>query len=302
MTVGRGIRTQILTGCLAALGAGLHPSAVSAQASRIEAIVSERRLEYQAAVDDYQSALAARAAAESRFSRLTQDIAEARAADDQDRRNQALSDAQRLTVSMLALDQRVEETAGAVRTTRASLLDALDAHLDLLAEQISFAPSARDSTELGAIYRDVRNQFAAVERDGRGAMALVPILMPEVTADARDGPLELRVKAELLDKRASQADSLITDLDAEVAELGRRAQRDRGLRELMTGLDRFGDITVPVGGARTATEGAEQELLTGEQLEERLEALRLLRARYESYRDEARRRARDFRRLAGDVS
>ena len=42
-------------------------------------------------------------------------------------------------------------------------------------------------------------------------------------------------------------------------------------------------------------------LLTADQLEERLASLQLLRDRYVTYRDEARRRAADFLRLAGDV-
>jgi len=59
---------------------------------------------------------------------------------------------------------------------------------------------------------------------------------------------------------------------------------------------------VPVGAAGGNSDSTDEALLTAEQLEERLESLRLLIARYESYRDEARRRATQFRELAGDVS
>ena len=300
MNARQGFVTLFLAGSLVALGTGVRPEPLEGQASQITAIEAERRLEYRAATDAYESALAARAVAESRFSRHTQEISVARGAGDEVRRDQALGEVQRLSIEILTLDQRVEETADALRKARSALLDVLDAHLDLLFEQVAFAQTAADSTDVIVIYRDVLNRQAEVEADERGEMVLVPVVMPEVTAAPRDGPLELRLKAELLDRKAEQADSMIVELGQEVTELERRAQRDRGLQVLMNGIDRFGDADVPVGAAGTNAEST--DAVTAEELEERLQSLHLLIARYETYRDEARRRARQFLELAGDIA
>jgi len=270
------------------------------QGTRVESLETERRLDYQSATDAYEGALAARAAAETRFSRLAQDIDDARARGDDERRNQALAEAQRLTNTLLSLDQRVAETATQVERARARYLTILDVRLDLLAEQISFATTQTDSIQLGALYRDLRTRFAEVENDSRGAVALVPVVMPEISREPRDGPLELRVKAELLEKRAEQADSVIVYLDAELVDLERRAARERSVRELVRSVDRFGDTDVPVGPPRSGDEAQSDGVESAP--EDRIESMRLLRTVYEERRDEARRRAAEFRRLAGGDS
>ena len=200
MNARRQLSRILLAGSLVALGAGVQPSVAAGQASQIASIEAERRLDYQAAADAYESALAARAAAQSRFSRLTEEIAAARRAGDEDRRDRALAEVQSISVEMLSLDQRVEETAETLGLARASFLDALDAHLELLDTQIALALTAADSTDLVAMYRNVRTELGEIETDSRGELRLVPVVMPEVTAEPRDGPLELSLKAELLEE------------------------------------------------------------------------------------------------------
>src|SRR5690606_16616509 len=62
-----------------------------------------------------------------------------------------------------------------------------------------------------------------------------------------DGALELGAKAELLERRAAAADSLITDLDERIARLQAQLRRERSAEHFLAGVDRFDDTRVPVG-------------------------------------------------------
>lgn len=281
---------------LTPLATPLHGSAQ--EPTRIAALENERRLEYQAAADAYESALGARAAAEVRFARVTQELEDARTLGDDVRRNDALAQAQRLTSELLALDSRVAATNTSLEEAREGYLEILDIRLDFLAERIEFAGTAQDSTQLGAMYLDLSNRFAEVDSDERGAVTLVAMVIPEITATPRDGPRELRAKADLLERRAQQADSLIMYIDTELVDLERRARRDRGMQALQRGVERFDDARVPVQPPSPAEDDAQAQDAT-ETPEQRVESLSQLREFYVRRRQEALRRANEFRALAG---
>jgi len=280
----------ILVGLVAAqIGAAQVPI-------RVAALENERRLEYRAAEDAYESALGGRAAAEARFARVTQELEDARRAGDDQRLNDALAEVQRNASELLGFDSRVAETAATLEVERGRYLEILDIQLDFLAEDIEFASTAADSAQLGAMYVDLRNRFTEVEIDERGRVTMVALVMPEISATPRDGPRALRAKADLLALRAQQADSLIAYIDRELVDLERRARRDRAMQTLQRGVERFDDTRVPVRPATQADDGTQPVAETPEQ---RVESLRTLREVYVERRDRALSRADEFRVLAG---
>lgn len=273
------------------------PALLGAQeATRVSALETERLLQFEEAQSLYDGALAARAAAEARFQRIAQELEDARNADDEERRNAALAQAQLLTNDMLALDARVAETGTALEDARGRYLEILDIQLDFLVQGIEFASTAADSAQLGALYRERSARFTEVERGRRSTVELAAVVMPEITATPRDGPRELRVKADLLERRAEQADSTIAYIDLELVDLERRARRDRGMQALQRGVERFDDTRVPVQPRSQADDGAQQ---IAETPEERMDSLRRLRAYFVDRRAEAIRRAQEFRDMAG---
>lgn len=278
------------------IGLATPTDASSQEAIRVAALETERRLEYEAAASAYEGALAGRAAAEARFARITQELEDAGTSADDQRRNEALAQAQRLASELFGLDSRVAETQSGLQESRARYLQILDIQLDFLAERIEFASTSADSTELGAMYRDLRTRFVEVERDDRGAVALVAMVMPEITATPRDGPRQLRAKADLLELRAQQADSAIAFIDAQLVDLERRAQRDRGMNALQRGIERFDDNRVPVQPSSQGEDGTPAAVQTPEQ---RVASLRRLRDIYVERRLVALQRAAEFRALAG---
>lgn len=273
------------------------PAFLGAQeATRVAALETERLLQFEEAQSLYDGALAARAAAEARFQRIAQELEDARNDGDDERRNAALAQAQLLTNDMLALDARVAETGTALEVARGRYLEILDIQLDFLVQGIEFASSAADSAQLGALYRERSARFTEVERGRRSSVELAAVVMPEITATPRDGPRELRVKADLLERRAEQADSTIAFIDLELVDLERRARRDRGMQALQRGVERFDDTRVPVQPRSQADDGAQQITETPE---ERMDSLRRLRAYFVDRRAEAIRRAQEFRDMAG---
>ncbi len=284
-----------ILGLTALMGLATPAEVASQEAIRVAALETERRLEYEASASAYEGALAGRAAAEARFARITQELEDAGTLSDEQRRNEALAQAQRLASELFGLDSRVAETGASLQDARGRYLEILDIQLDFLAERIEFAGTAADSTELGALYRDLRTRFVEVGRDNRGAVTLVATVMPEITASPRDGPRELRAKADLLERRAQQADSAIAYIDSELVDLERRAQRDRGMNALQRGIERFDDNRVPV---QPSSQG-EDANPANETPEQRVASLRLLRDVYVERRLVALQRAAEFRALAG---
>jgi hypothetical protein len=266
----------------------------------IEAAQQERELEYQARLRAFEAAQAAHAALQSRFDRWSEELEQARVDGDTDRRNQALAELQRLSTDLGSADRRVEETADAMEAARTAYMGLLDARLDILAQQIQFEPDADERAALFALYQDLTNRFDELDAARANGSGVIPVVLPNIRAQPTDGPVELRVKAELLEQHAIRFDTLIATIALEVEDLEKRSRRDRLTRGFLAGIDRFGDANLPVSASRGsgASEDAGSGPEGGDSLEDRLEGLRLLMDRYGTQRQEAMSRAESLRELA----
>jgi hypothetical protein len=283
-----------------AVGVSLAMPGHAQEATGIEAAQQERELDYQAKLRAFEAAQAARAALQSRFDRLSEALGQARIDGDDDRRDQALAELQRLSTDLGSADRRVEETADAVEAARTAYMGLLDARLDILAQQIEYEPDADERAALFALYQDLSNRFDELDAVGANGLGVIPVVLPNIRAQPTDGPVELRVKADLLERHAIMFDTLIATIDVEVEDLEKRSRRDRLTRGFLAGIDRFGDANLPIAASRTAEaseagSGPEGGELT---LEERLESLQLLMDRYRAQRSEAASRAEALRVLA----
>ncbi|MBI4538519.1 MAG: hypothetical protein HY704_03285 [Gemmatimonadetes bacterium] len=309
------VRVSRAVAAVALLAAVAMPGSAGAQ---VEALVAQRELEYRAARTAYEAAMAAGEAAQARAERATVEIDEARASGDDGRLQRAYAVAQQRWTEVSTLDRRVADTGEQLRRARRGLKDALEQSLDRLAGQVRAAPDAEERGALLALIRDRSNRLREIEAElsqSQGDAARFAAV-PEITFDPRDGPAELRAKAELLLRRAAQADSAIAAVDREIGELEKRQQRERALRNFMSSIDRFDEGAVPIGragrdagerdreaaarsegGAQADSTAARSELSLGE----RIEQLRTLRGRVEQYREGVRVKAEIFRRRAAGL-
>ncbi len=285
-------------------------------AQQLSEIVAERELEFRSAESAHESAVDARSAAERRFSRALQEIEAARESDDERRMEAAYARAQQQAVELQSLEQRVRQTAQRLDEARESLLDVLDRRLESLVSELGATPDPGRQEEIAALIRNLRTRVEEVERAGEFTEEVRLAALPEVTFDPRDGPVELRWKAELLQRRASQYEERIAEIDEQIGELRRRQRRDRNLQDLLAGIERFDDNQMPVGppretrdpetgsvdpdeseaGDTTAASGGEMTL------EERIESLQVLRERIETHREQVLIQARQFRERAQEIS
>lgn len=286
---------------------------------QVEALLTQRELEYRAASSAYEAAVAARQAAQARAERATVEIDEARASGDANRLERLYAVATARWTEVTNEDRRVAETRERLRRARRALRDALEASLDLLAGQARSTTSARERDELLALIRDRNNRLREIEAElAQGEDDVTRfIAMPEITFDPRDGPAELRIKADLLARRAAQADSVIAVIDREIADLQKRQRRERALRDFMSGIERFDESAVPVGRAgRDAADRAGRDAADHGRgdaaadslgkpaplsVDEQITQLRTLRRKVEEYGAAARTKAEIFRQRAAGV-
>ena len=275
--------------------------------------LQEIELEYQAALRTFEAAVAAREAANSRFNRAANVFSEAKASGNTERTNAAFSDFLRASEELQRLDSRVEETRERMRAAGESLLLALDRRREeLLAQTDSLEPSRRaERRELAFLLLDLTNRVREVESAVTEADDSSLPGLPEVPVDERDGPEELRIKAQFLETRAEQYDSLLTDIDRRIEGLQSRQRTDRRVREFVAGLERFDDLRLPVvaqgrrgdppagGGEEPSPEVADSTGLAPREvtLEDRIESLLNLKDRLETYRNAALSRAGVLREL-----
>ena len=205
---------------------------------------------------------------------------------DGQRQDAALTRAFDLARELDRLERRVAERWAVLGTARAAYVEALDDRIDRLAAQLSSARSAAERARLTALIRDAANEQADVEADVEGpALRAELVYYPSIQFDPRDTPETLRGKAQLLRSKAEQADSSVAQIDREIDRIDRQLRRSRNVESLVTGVERFGDVQVPVGApnrriapgevrARPDSAGVARPEVTSEQ---RLQELRLLR-------------------------
>jgi hypothetical protein len=262
--------------------------------------VVQRRLEFRQARADYDAALAAFSVVEQQWSAALEEVNRARRSGDEDALESAFAAAQDRAGPLRGQEQRVEEARGTLDARRQVLVQVITLRLEQLVAQMDAAASRQQRTELDLLFRDAQNELRALEAEAEDTFRLEPVVLPEVTFDPRDGPDDLRSKAQLLERQAADIDTLLLDTDRRMEALDSRLRIERQRGDLLAGVERFDDTRVPVvvgapgGGAVPAdSAGVGTRPLT---LEERIEELRVYRTQMEAYRDQLLIKAETFRR------
>ena len=281
-----------------ALASGVAVPELSAQATG--SVLAERRLEYRAARDAWEAARSAFSVVERQFSAALEQVGRARRSGDDDALEDAFALAQDRSVPYRAQEARVEDARDRLDEARQALINVITVRLGELLAQLDEASSAAARAQLDARWQDLRNEQQELEaEDGDDDLQVMPVILPEITFDPRDGPEELEAKAQILERLAAVADTVVGNLDQERETLTTRLRIERQRQDFLAGTDRFDDIRVPVvtnpgSGERPAAADSTMASrpLT---LEERLEALERYREQLVSYRDQLLIRARQFR-------
>lgn len=303
-----GRRARLLTGIGfgLVLAVGLVPAPASAQTT--EALLVQRRLEYRNARNQWESARSAAAVLEAEFASALEAAERARRAGDEEARERALANVQARSGPVASQSQRVEEALGRLNAARDALIRVITVRMEQLVTAMNSASSVQARSRLDVLFRDLDNELQGLEDEAGDEMRFRPVVMPEVTFDPRDGPEDLRAKAELLERRAAQADSSIVDVDADIDDLTDRLRNERRRADFMAGTDRFDDTRLPVvGGSRPgdAPAAPRDSTATGRRpasLEDRIADLRRVREQLESYRDQLLVQARLFRQAIGFIT
>ena len=248
--------------------------------------VVNRQLAYNAARSQHQAAFDAWRVVEKQWNDAIEDHAQARRAGDVARQEGALTRALDLARELDRLERRVTELGGTLEDARVALLAALDDRLERLGAQLALARTPADRARVAAIVRDTENQQAQAEAErDRPAVRIELVYHPSIQFDPRDTPETLGAKAQMLRSKAEQADTSIAQIDRQIQRIERQLRLSRNAQSLVTGVERFGDVQVPVGApnrrgspgdvrARPDSSGVARPEVTPEQ---RLQELRLLR-------------------------
>lgn len=281
------------------------PSSGAGQST--EAILGERRLEYQAARAAYEAARRALSVVESQFSAALDEVGRARRAGDEGALEDAFALARDRSLPYGQQQTRVNEVRDSLDSARRALIDVLTVRLQELIAQIDVAASAAQRAELNVLLTDLDNELTTLESEEGDTFQLEPVVSPAITFDPRDGPDDLRAKAELLERQAAVTDTVIADTERQIETLNGRLRTERQLRDFMAGADRFDDTRVPVVAgpptegrvpAADSTRGGAPALT----LDERIEMLREYRDELQAYRDQLLIRADQFRRRIGSLA
>ena len=166
--------------------------------------------------------------------------------------------------------------------------------LDELYEDYLQAPDARRRDLIGRRIAVLNDEADKLERPVE--IDFDPF--PEINIDPGDTRDEIRAKADLLEQSARRSGLLLLDIDAQIELLEQRQRHARMVRDFGADLSRFGDLRVPVGRPDATSDNAE-DLISGEELSQRLEELRQSREFLIERRDVAMARAEEFRRRIG---
>ena len=270
--------------------------------------VVDRELAYRSARSQYQAALDAWGVVEKKWNDAVEEHAQARRAGDDPRKNTALVSALDLAQELDRLERRVTDQRAELDGARAGLLSALDNRIEGLTAQLGAPLPTPERARLTASLRDLENQQEDLEAEAQGPAVRVELVYyPSIQFDPRDTPQTLGYKAQLLMSKAEQSDSAMAHIDREIERLDRQLRRSRNVQSLVTGVERFGDIQVPVGAPnrRTSPEGvrarpdstgvARPEVTPQQQIQE----LRLLRIQVQAAKEQFLERAAVFVRRVG---
>ena len=307
----RGARRALLAAAVALAGLAGGPAAwsgASVGAQSVEDVLVQRRLQYAAARDAWESARSAAAVLEADFSSALEAADRARRANDDDALERALALAQDRSGPVRSQAQRVSEALAAYDAAREALISIITVRMEQLVDGMNQASSGAERTRLDRIFQDLANELQTLEAEVGDQLRLDPVVLPEVRFDPRDGPEELESKAQRLDRRAAIADSAIADVDRSIEALNDRLRIERQRRDFLAGTERFDDVRLPVVTGANAAEApvtpsdstdAGRRPLT---LEERVAQAHVYREQLERYRDQLLIRARTFRQAIRFIS
>ena len=273
----------------------------------VEQMVVQRRLELRAARAAHQAALDAFNVLDRQFIQALDEVRASRRSGDNARMDRAAALAQDRSVPRGAQEVRLRDAVAALVRARQGLVDILTVRMEELVRTMDATGSAEQRGRLNVLFADHQRELEGLEAEAEDTFRLNPVALPEIVFDPRDGPDELRAKAELLERRAADADSVLVDTERRIQELNRRLRIERQGRDFLAGAERFDDTRVPVvtgrpGGERTPVSDSTVSGARPQTLEERIQALTEYRRQMESYRDELRVRAQQFRLRVGSVA
>ncbi len=261
-------------------------SEAQASSASVAEVVAAREMDFRAARSEYFRAYERWESTEREWNQLVNEREAARRSGNRTRVGQIYTQVQGLSGKITQAENEVRALRERWYDAGDALVDALDAHLELLGQQIRRS-SADDL--IASLYqtqnRRIREVEAELERElgPRRSLELPPF--PEVTINDGDGRAEILSKADYLGSKVEQHQELLDDLDAEIEDLQARQRRDQAVADFRAGLDRFDDIQLPI----TDEVSGEEALVEGQVLdsavvnlsrlpiEERIRRLGLLR-------------------------
>ncbi len=296
-------RHVVLAGCAVVLG-----SATAVEAQSTEARLVQRRLEYRAARDQWESARSAVLVFEADFASALEAAERARRRGDDDARERALAVAQERSGPLRSQTQRVEDAADDLDRARTALIEVIAVRMENLVDDMRQASSRRERDRLDVLFRDLRNELAQLEDEIGSRVLIDPVALPDVVFDPRDGPEELEIKAQIMERRAAFTDSAVVQVDREIRDLGSRLRNERRRADFLAGTERFDDTRLPVVGGTPPGDApvAPGDSVSGggrpATLDERIRLKQQYREQLLLYRDQLLIRARAFRQAVGFIS
>lgn len=208
------------------------------------------------------------------------------------------------------LDRHLGTAAEALSEAGRVLLAAVSAREDRLLDELEVAGDRFTIERLQAELVTLRQRHREVQEEVGDDLFTTADFVPQVRVRATDGPRELHQKADMVERRVVELDTLIVDIDRDIASSERRLQQQRGGADFLDNLSRFGDDRI-VGGTSTIVrsdpgdEGGPGSSGTFVDLEalplaERVVWLRAYREQVVVARDESLELAGRFRELAGN--
>jgi hypothetical protein len=281
------------------------PALAAQEAARPDQLV-DRQLAYNEAKSTYQSALDARLAREKQWNDAIQEHDEARRAGDTQRQNAALIRALDLSRELDQADKRATASRRALDAARRALLAALEIRMESISGQLAGTRSPAERASYGAVLRDLDAQQRQLEAErDEPAYNVQLVYYPSIQYDVRDTPETLVQKAQLLRAKVVKYDSSAAQIDREIDRLDRQLRSSRNAQSLVSGLERFGDVQPPGAPTSRSPQGDVQSRPDSAgvsrpeaSLQQRIQALRILRLQVLEAKRQFLQRAGVFEQLA----
>jgi hypothetical protein len=264
---------------------------------------------YRGALAEYEGAFQVLEVLSSQSDRASLDFSAALAAGDEGAANRAYAETLRIAGLRRQAQRRVEEKVEELRVARERLLDATARSLEAFLAHADTASDPENQRVLTTFVTDTRNRLSELRALEDPPVTLEPL--PNINAEPRDGPQDLRAKATILEVTARQYEDQRTYYQRQLQGLRRDQNLLRRTDDFLADFNRFDDPTVPVAppGARTVPppgqvqppSGADSLGISGGPytLEQRIQALELLLEEIPQLIQTVRVRAETLRRLAG---